>query len=294
MNSYLIWLEWPEKCFRADAKALRVLRDLVPKGGRVVRARTEAAFLKALPSATHAIVWNFREEWFARAPRLRLLATPAAGRELVPRSAPKGVKVHFGGFHGAVMAETVLAFMLSWCRGVIASERAGGWPRVPLSSKCYALAGTNAVVLGYGKVGKAIGRAMRAAGVSVAGITRRNACELQKRARCADWLVCALPSDTGTDGIVGRRLISSLPRRCVVINVGRGNAIDEAALEDALRRGRIAGACLDVFAGEGRGRVPPLLRRRIPNLVATPHAAAFHAGYLRDCFEELARKGLLA
>ena len=111
---------------------------------RIVRARSEKGFLKALPSATHVLTWHFRSEWFALAPRLRLLATPAAGRELVPKEGPPGVTIHFGGFHGGVMAESVLAMMLAWCRGVVAAERLGPWPKIALSGMCYRLAGTRA------------------------------------------------------------------------------------------------------------------------------------------------------
>ena len=105
LNTYLVWLEWPEKCFRADDVDMKLLKTLVPEGSRIVRARSEAAFLKALPSATHAVVWHFRKEWYSRAPGLKVLATPAAGRELVAwREAPAGVKVHFGAFHGPIIS----------------------------------------------------------------------------------------------------------------------------------------------------------------------------------------------
>ena len=173
---YLVWLEWPEKCFRIDAETLRLFRRLVGDRGRVVCARSEAAFLRALPQATHALVWNFKEEWFAQAPRLKVLATPAAGQEFVPTKGPKGVKIHFGRFHGAFMAETVAAFMLAWCRGffrlrekAVANEH---WPRTWLSDKCAEVAGTRAVILGYGHVGRAIGAKLASLGVEVTGVTR--------------------------------------------------------------------------------------------------------------------------
>ena len=79
-NTYLVWLNWPEPCFRADAGDVDYLKALVPKGSRVVRVTSERGFLRALPKATHAVVWSFKPEWFAAAPLLRLLATPAAGR----------------------------------------------------------------------------------------------------------------------------------------------------------------------------------------------------------------------
>lgn len=310
-NVYLIWLEWPEACFRADDGDLKFFRSLVSRGSRVVRARSERAFLRALPSATHAIVWSFREEWFARAKRLRLLATPAAGRELVPSVAPRGVKIHFGGFHGQIISESVAGFILAWSHGFFRPELAASrarpwqkaWPRAALGDKCAIVSGTHAVIAGYGRIGRAVGTRLEALGVSVSGFTRRNAGDLPRAAKTADWLVLALPGDTGTDDFLDRRLIASLPRRCVVVNVGRGNAVDEDALVDALARGRLAGAYLDVFKGEPgplakvAGASAGILAqnpRRLPaNLVMMPHSCALAREYLRLCFRELKDEGLV-
>ena len=293
MNVYLVYLEWPEKCFRISPEALAVLRGLVPKGSRIVRARTEKEFLRALPSATHVITWPFKEEWFRLAPKLKVLATPSAGRELMPLEGPKGVKIHFGGFHGPAMAESVLALMLAWCRGVVAGERLGHWPKVALSERCYRLAGTRAVILGYGKIGHAIGDRLAAFGVEVVGMRRHNISSLRAEAKKADWLICVLPSDTGTTDIVDAKLIAALPKRCVVVNVGRGNAIDEAALASALKRGRIAAALLDVWKKEPLPEDSPLGGDDVPNLVRMPHSAAFYPEYIADSIRELAREGLL-
>lgn len=293
MNTYLIWLEWPEKCFRTSPEALSVLRKLVPSGSRIVRARSEASFLRALPRATHVVTWSFKPEWFDRAKKLRLLATPAAGRELVPVEGPKGVKIHFGGFHGAAMAESVLAMMLAWCRGVVAAERLGRWPKIALSERCYRLAGTRAVILGYGRIGRTIGDRLSALGVEVTGIRRANIGELKPAAKKADWLICVLPGDTGTTDIVDAKLLKVLPKRCVVVNVGRGNAIDEEALAKALASGKIAGALLDVWKKEPLDESSPLGRDGVPNLVRMPHAAAFHMEYVADAFRELFEEGLL-
>ena len=303
MNSYLIDLEWPEKCVRVDAEALRFFRTLVPAGSRVVRARTESAFLKALPGATHVVTWHFRREWFACAPKLRVLATPAAGRELVPTTGPAGVTIHFGGFHGAIISESVIGFAAAWAHGFF--RKVPLWPRSNIGDVCYEIAGTRAVIAGYGKVGKAIGARFEAMGASVEGFTRKNLKDLPKAAAKADWFVLALPGDTGTDDFLDAKLIRKLPRRAVVINIGRGNAVDEAALATALREGRIAGAYLDVFKNE-----PTVLKgvatkkekcdlanfpaaKLPPNLVRMPHSSAFSPNYLRRCFLELKDEGLL-
>ena len=315
MNTYLIWLEWPERCFRANDGDLKLFRSLVPKGSRVVRVKSEQAFLKALPSATHAVVWHFNKEWFARAPKLKVLATPAAGRELVAwRDAPKGVKVHFGSFHGPIISETVLGFLLAWTRGFF--WKGPMWPREELAEHCGDLEGTTAVIAGFGRIGRAIAARLEPFGVECFGITRHGIFTLKNfhegrlttekipspLLRRADWFILALPSDTGTDDFLDARLIRRLPKKCVVVNVGRGNSVDEDALLAAIKEGRLAGAYLDVFKHEPTALNPKIgprgkgiaAAKSVPwNLVRMPHACAFSSRYMKECFRELAREGVL-
>jgi len=315
VNTYLIWLEWPEKCFRANDGDLKLFRSLVPKGSRVVRVKSERAFLKALPSATHAVVWHFKKEWFARATKLKVLATPAAGRELVAwRDAPKSVKVHFGSFHGPIISETVLGFLLAWTRGFF--WKGPMWPRKVLSEHCGDLEGTTAVIAGFGRIGRAIATRLEPFGVECFGITRHGIFTLKNfhegrstsekipspLLRRADWFIIALPSDTKTDDFLDAQLIRRLPKKCVVVNVGRGNAVDENALLAAIREGRLAGAYLDVFKYEPTALNPKIgprgkglaAAKSVPwNLVRMPHACAFSSRYMKECFKELKSEGLL-
>ena len=319
MNTYLIWLEWPEKCFRANEGDLKLFRSLVPKGSRVVRVKSERAFLRNLPSATHAVVWHFEKEWYARAPKLKVLATPAAGRELIAwRDAPRGVKVHFGAFHGPIISETVLGFLLAWTRGFF--WKGPMWPREELAEHCGDLEGTTAVIAGFGRIGRSIAARLEPFGVECFGITRhgiftpknfhegrstsdiRQEKALSPLLRRADWLILALPSDTGTDDFLDARLIRRLPKKCVVVNIGRGNAVDETALLAAIKEGRLAGAYLDVFKHEPTALNPKIgprgkglaAARSVPwNLVRMPHACAFSSRYMKECFKELKSEGLL-
>ena len=280
-----------------------------------MRVKSEQAFLKALPSATHAVVWHFNKEWFARAPKLKVLATPAAGRELVAwRDAPKGVKVHFGSFHGPIISETVLGFLLAWTRGFF--WKGPMWPREELAEHCGDLEGTTAVIAGFGRIGRAIAARLEPFGVECFGITRHGIFTLKNfhegrsttekiprpLLRRADWFILALPSDTGTDDFLDARLIRRLPKKCVVVNVGRGNAVDEDALLAAIKEGRLAGAYLDVYKQEPTALNPKIgprgkglaAAKSVPwNLVRMPHACAFSSRYMKECFRELAREGVL-
>ena len=329
----LVYLRWPEACFRANRSDLDFLRSLLPPSAKVTEAKSERGFLKALPEATHVITWRFRREWYALAPKLRLLATPAAGKELIdpPLSnlqpstfnlshQPPTFNLHFGHYHGEIMAENVAAFCLAFSRGFFSLAGApSAWPRAWLSHRrVFTLAGTKAVIAGYGNVGRAIGAKLAALGVEVHGLTHAECDRLFTRGTecrvhgcgahvgaarsAADWFILALPSTTGTDDFLDAKLISKLPRRCVVINVGRGNAIDEAALVAALRRRRLAGAYLDVLKAEPSGTVPLFKGaetelaerwREVPNLFVTPHSSAFSADYLQRAFAELAADGCL-
>ena len=322
--SYLLWLNWAESAFRLNAHSLAVFKECVAaakmaafpvRSGRpatltgiaafqaadlpITVVRSERAFLKALPYATHAIVWEFRKEWFARAKQLRVLATPSAGRELLPTDAemPPGVVRVNGAFHGQIMSETVVACLFAHARGLYRAydfQREGAiWPRAALSPFCSLVAGTKAVILGYGKIGHAVGAKLEALGVSIVGIRRANIADLKPALKTADWLIVVLPSDTGTDNIVDASVLRAMKRSAVLVNIGRGNAVNEEALAAALRTRRIAAAYLDVFKREPLTKASPLAAD-IPGLVRLPHASAFAPDYLPLFFRELQKGGWLA
>lgn len=293
----VVWLEWPEACFCATADDIEYLKSLTD--GEVVWVRRREDFIDRLPTATHVITWHFETGWYALAPNLRLVATPAAGRELIAwRDAPEGVAVHFGTFHGDIIAESVVAFCMAWARGFFRTPPPTGiWPREWLGDKCYTISGTKAVIAGYGKIGKAIGAKFAALGASVKGFGRKNISEMSAAMAEADWFIMALPSDTGTDNFLDANRIAMLSPRCVVVNIGRGNAIDEDALRQALVEGRIAAAYLDVFKNEPtclnvdqsqRAKAGGLWDSGTPNLVPMPHSSAFSPDYMKRCFAELA------
>jgi phosphoglycerate dehydrogenase-like enzyme len=102
----------------------------------------------------------------------------------------------------------------------------------------------------------------------------------------ADHVACILPDEASTRGLFDRRALSRMKPSAYLYNLGRGSAIEESALLEALTTGRIAGAFLDVTELEPLPKDSPLWTA--PNLVLTPHASAIYLEYLDLYFEELA------
>lgn len=295
---YVLYLPNEIADFRLSALSQAHFSSLVKPEACVLLPHTKEEFLACLPEATHVICWSFQKDWFRLAPQLRVLATPRAGHEELPtdEEMPSRVVRVNGSFHGQLMSETVLAFMLAHARGlyraVQAQVQGEVWPRLALSGHCFSLAGTKAVILGYGHIGQILGTKLEALGVRVVGIRRANWAQLEEDAASADWLIVILPNTEQTRHVVNATLLARLPSHAVLINVGRGQAVDEEALAQALRQHQLAAAYLDVVQEEPFSSSSPLAGLS-ENLVLFPHASAFSPQYLNLFFDELAQKGWL-
>ncbi|MCX7935922.1 MAG: hydroxyacid dehydrogenase, partial [Planctomycetota bacterium] len=142
-------------CWHFSESNRQRLQAALPEAEIAVCSDREA-FFRALSHAEVAIIWRFQQEWFAFAPRLRLLATPAAGRDYFSVTPPPGVRLFYGSFHGEIMGETVLAMMLGHCRGIIASDRlmrTHAWPQAELATAMKPLRGSHVAILGFGHIG---------------------------------------------------------------------------------------------------------------------------------------------
>lgn len=306
----LVFLQNDMPCFQPTDAQVRRFESLLPAtADRPVRvSRGEDEFRALLPQATAVFVWTFRQEWFAIAPRLRHVCTPAAGRDYFRVEPPEGVTMHYGSFHGAIMGETALGAVLACCHGLLQfagamSGAGGGWPRAETARCGRRLCGANVAILGYGNIGRHLARMMRPFGAHVTGVTRRphpelagEAAEFGVRLATADaldsilpetdHLVCFLPSGDETTNLLDARRLSLMKPSAFIYNFGRGNLIDEDALAGALAGGRIAGAVLDVFKTEPLPETSPL--RKAPNCWIYPHASAFAPDYLDLYFEKVA------
>ena len=115
--------------------------------------------------------------------------------------------------------------------------------------------------------------------------------------RSREMSFAMLHAESLDDWLDAKRL-RQLPKRCVIVNVGRGNAVDERALGAALKTHRIAGAYLDVRKHEPSGTVPEFGANvrgldALKNCIVTPHASAFSPRYVKLCFKELKDDGCL-
>ncbi len=260
-------------------------------------------FARLLPEAEVALVWAFSAALSDRAGKLRLLSTPSAGKELVRMTPRPGLEIRFGSFHGELMAETALGMMLAFTRGIKDCLDRGnrGWARTEVSGGMRQLRGSHAAILGFGHIGKWIGRLLKPFGVRVTGVNRTDLArpdyfeagdEVAPMERLdailpeTDHLLLALPGTTGTDALIDRRRLALLPPTAYIYNIGRGNAIDLPALTAALEAGALAGAGLDVFPQEPLPEDAPL--RKSGRVIILPHVSAFAPNYLDLYLRELA------
>lgn len=214
-------------------------------------------------------------------PALELISVMGVGYDGVDVAAAigQGVKVtHTPDVLNDDVADLAIGLMLSAARQLPAADRyvrEGRWPggAMPLARK---MSGARIGIVGMGRIGQAIAQRALAFGMSVA-YTARNARDAlpyrywpdaKSLAAESDYLVLITPGGAGTRKLINAEVLAALGPQGILVNVARGSVVDEAALIDALERGVIAGAGLDVF--EDEPNVPERLRA-LPQVVLTPH-----------------------
>ena len=245
----------------------------------------EAVLERAADAGVRAVVTNgstgFSAAQMARLPGLEIVCAYGAGVENVDLAAARGRGIavtHAPGANDSTVADHALAFMLALARGLAGLDRAvraGRWH----SSRAErpTLAGAACGVLGLGNIGTKISARAAAFEMRV-GYHARRPRDLPWRyhpsvvdlARASDFLVVACPGGAATRHLVDGEALAALGPGGFLVNVARGSVVDTAALAEALGRGTIAGAGLDVI--EGEPEVPPALLA-CDNELFTPHVA---------------------
>lgn len=193
------------------------------------------------------------------------------------------------GVYGPPLAEWAIGAMLYFARGFdIVGRSDDPWPYEAMAAHGHPLrelGDSNVTIVGYGGIGAEIGRRAHALGMRVTAVRARpdrpgseevdrvfGPDGLADAVADAHYVVLSLPETSETESLVDSRMLAGLRDDCVLLNLARGNLVDEAALVDALRRGALRGAALDVFATEPLPADSPLLD--LPNVLATPHAGS--------------------
>lgn len=223
----------------------------------------------------------FGPDLLSRLPRLRLLVTTGMRNAAIDLGAAArlGVTVCGTGGSGNGTPELTWALILALLRHVPAEDasvRSGGWQHTVGTD----LAGATLAVLGLGNIGRRVAAVGKAFGMDViawsqnltpeaaaaGGATR---VERDDLFRLADVLTIHLVLSDRTRGLVGARELALLKPTARLVNTSRGPIVDEAALVEHLRAGRIAGAALDVYGVEPLPADHPL--RTLSSTVLTPH-----------------------
>lgn len=205
----------------------------------------------------------------------------------------EAILTNSAGAYGVTIAEHVMMVTLMLLRQYpqfarIVAERK--WQReIPMGTICR----SRVTIVGTGDIGTHVARRFRTMGTEHLCGVRRSQKEapdfdevvtferLDEVLPRTDILILCVPSTTETIGILSRQRIALLPRNAVVVNVGRGSAIDQDALIDALNAERIAGAALDVMTPEPLPADHPLWEAK--NVLLTPHCAGnFSCAVTRD------------
>lgn len=186
------------------------------------------------------------------------------------------------GVFGELMSEYVFGYLLFLEKQIlerIETQKSKKWQR-PESGM---LRGKTLGLIGVGSIGAHLAGTAKHFKMQVRGYTRGSETspqvdeyyhgdDLLKFANGLDYVVCVLPRTKDTDKIVDANLLNALPPHAIFVNVGRGNAVDEPALVNALTAGRLAAAVLDVFDQEPLPQAHPFWTT--PNLYMTFHTSA--------------------
>jgi D-3-phosphoglycerate dehydrogenase len=173
----------------------------------------------------------------------------------------------------------VLGFLVDLARGITRSTTEYRAGRVPGAVMGKELKGSTLGVIGYGAIGKEVVRLGEALGMRVGvhdpyvkGVEQVSLDELLRQ---SDYVVPLAVATAETENLIGSRAFEKMKQGAYLINVSRGNLVDEAALEAALDSGKLAGCAMDVGRAPDQMPTPRLAAR--PDVIATPHTAGLTA-----------------
>jgi phosphoglycerate dehydrogenase-like enzyme len=264
----------------------------------------EASIAAKLADVDVLVTLAFTREMAAAAPRLRLVQVPGAGLDRIDRAAvPPTTWLANAYGHEVGIAEYIVAVMLAWTRdlgrldaalhrGTWLSQWAVGAPAPPTWPE---LAGRTLGIVGYGRIGRCLAQRARAFDMTVLA-TRRDVSTpdglvelhgpdgLHDVLVRSDYVAITASLSAETRGLIGERELAAMKPTAVLINVARGEIVNEEALYRALETRTIAGAALDVWyrypTAAGVTWPGTLPFHELPNVLMTPHVSGWTDGML--------------
>jgi glyoxylate reductase len=232
------------------------------------------------------------------APRLRAISNYAVGVDNVDLEAAAARRIPVGNTPDVLTestADLALALMLGIARRLAEGEafvKAGEWvtwePGLMLGRDLH---GATVGIVGYGRIGQAVGRRLEGFGCTVLANTRDGGVSLEELLEQSDFVTLHCPLTPQTRGLIDAEALSRMRPTAYLVNTSRGPVVDTGALAGALHAGELAGAALDVTDPEPLPADHPLLEA--PNLLVVPHiASATHA--TRGRMADIAVDNLLA
>lgn len=260
-----------------------------------VRYATSAELAEALPGADVLFVWDFRSSalagaWPAAGPlRWAHAASAGVNHVLTPEVVASDIVVtNSRGVFDEPMAEYVLGLALALAKDLpttLSHQRERRWRH----RETERLSDRHALVAGTGPIGRAIGRKLRAIGMTVTGLGRVARAmdpdlgevlpmsSLSEVLPDVDYVVLAAPLTADTLGMIDAKALAAMKPTARLINVGRGPLVVQEDLVEALAAGRLGGAALDVFVDEPLPGSSPLWN--LPNVIVSPHMSGDVVGW---------------
>jgi phosphoglycerate dehydrogenase-like enzyme len=260
---------------------------------RVVHLPTFDELAAEIADADIFVGPSLRPEQFRLAKKLKWIhaTTAGVGQLAYPEIVNSGIVVtNASGVFSVPMAEHTIGLILALARNfpdTVRQQDEKVWSQQLLWDKPQHLTevnGTTLVIVGYGSIGREIAKRARALEMRVIGVTRSGQGDLTDVERivamekldevlaAADYVVLSIPETPQTRHLMNAERFARMKRGVRIINLGRGSAIDDAALVRALENGQVGGAAVDVADVEPLPAVSPLWTA--PNLFVTPHTSA--------------------
>jgi D-3-phosphoglycerate dehydrogenase len=227
---------------------------------------------------------KFDEPLLKACPGLKMIAVLGVGTDNVDLDAASrlGIQVtNTPGFSALSVAEHTLALMLAAARKIPEHEkelRAGRWTRLPMTQ----LHGKKVGIIGFGNIGRQLADLAKGIGMKVWAWTfnpsSRRAeeagiqfVEFDQLLAQSDVIAVTIKASEKTRGLISRQALEKVKPSCILVNTARASIVDTAAMIEALRKGKLAAAALDVYDQEPLPPDSPILS--LPNVIISPHNA---------------------